>query len=149
MFDFGCHRIEVLANVFGQITKVKALTANVIFERDVEDTAAALFQFAGGACAALSVTHAVSEPQDTLDIFGRHGSIHIPVLNEGAMRIVTREVERWERHPPDANLHAPLISDFVDAVLNNHEPAVTGETGRMVAMVEEKVYAEGGVSFTL
>jgi predicted dehydrogenase len=142
MFDFGCHRIEVLAHVLGQITKVKALAANVVFEREVEDTATALIQFAGGACAVLSVTHAASEPQDTFDIFGLRGSIHIPVLNEGTMRIVSREGERCERHPPDANLHAPLISDFVDAVINDREPAVMGETGRLVAMIEEKIYAE-------
>jgi predicted dehydrogenase len=142
MFDFGCHRIEVLAGVLGQITDVKALTAKVVFEREVEDTAAALFQFTGGACAVLSVTHAAREPQDTFDIFGQHGSIHIPILNEGAMRIVSREGERWEKYPPDANLHAPLIKDFVDAVVNDREPAVSGETGRMVAMIEEKIYAE-------
>jgi predicted dehydrogenase len=142
MLDFGCHRIEVLVNVLGPITKVKALTANVIFEREVEDTATALFQFEDGACAVLSVTHAANEPQDTFDIFGPHGSIHIPVLNEGAMRIVSRAGERREKHPPDANLHAPLIRDFVSAVINDREPAVTGETGRLVAMIEERIYAE-------
>ena len=142
MFDFGCHRIEVLANVFGQITKVRALMAKVAFEREVEDTATALFQFAGGACATLSVTHAASEPQDTFDIFGLQGSIHIPILNGGSMRIVSRDGERSESHPPDANLHAPLISDFVDAIIDNREPAVTGETGRMVAMIEAKIYAQ-------
>jgi predicted dehydrogenase len=142
MFDFGCHRIEVLANVFGQITKTRSLTANVLFEREVEDTATALFQFAGGACAVLSVTHAASEPQDSFDIFGLHGSIHIPILNEGSMRIVSREGERWEKQPPDKNLHAPLIRDFVEAVINNRDSAVPGETGRMVAIIEEKIYGE-------
>jgi predicted dehydrogenase len=142
MFDFGCHRIEVLAHVLGQITKVKALTANVVFEREVEDTATALFQFAGGAGGVLSVTHAATEPQDTFDIFCLHGSIHVPILNEGTLKIVSREGERCERHPPDANLHAPLISNFVDAVINDRDPAVAGETGRMVAIIEERIYAD-------
>jgi predicted dehydrogenase len=142
MFDFGCHRIEVLAHVLGQITKVKALTANVVFEREVEDTATGLFQFAGGAGGVLSVTHAATEPQDTFDIFCLHGSIHVPILNEGTLKIVSREGERCERHPPDANLHAPLISNFVDAVINDRDPAVAGETGRMVAIIEERIYAD-------
>src|SRR5882762_8544378 len=51
MFDFGCHRIEVLANLFGPIVEVKAITANVVFNRQVEDTAAALFRFERGPCA--------------------------------------------------------------------------------------------------
>ena len=141
MFDFGCHRIEVLANLLGCFTQVKALTANVLFDRQVEDTATALFQFESGGCAVLSVTHAVSEPQDTLDIFGSLGSIHIPILNEGVMQVVTSEGARYETHAPEKNLHVPLISDFVEAVMNNREPAVNGETGRMVAMIEEKIYA--------
>src|SRR5260370_27591426 len=30
MFDFGCHRIEVLANIFGQIIETRTMTRNVL-----------------------------------------------------------------------------------------------------------------------
>ena len=140
MFDFGCHRIEVLTNIFGPITAVKAMTANVLFAREVEDTATALFQFERGPCGVLTVTHAAHQPQDTLDIFGSRGSIHVPVLNEGSMRVVSTREERIESYPPAANWHAPVIQDFVTAVLNNREPTVNGEIGRSVAMVEEQIY---------
>ena len=141
MFDFGCHRIEVLANILGPIKKVRAVTANVLFDREVEDTATALLQFERGACGVLSVTHAAKEPQDTLDIFGSRGSLHVPVLNEGLMRVVSAQGDRIERHPPEPNFHAPLIRDFVAAVMNDGEPGVGGETGRMVATIEEEIYA--------
>jgi predicted dehydrogenase len=141
MFDFGCHRIEVLINLLGAVTDVRAMNANVAYDREVEDTAMALFRFDGGACGVLSVTHAAQEPQDTIDIFGSLGSIRVPVLNEGHMRVVTREGERRESHPPAANLHAPLIEDFADAVLTGREPLVNGEIGRAVALVEERIYA--------
>jgi predicted dehydrogenase len=141
MFDFGCHRIEVLTNIFGPITKVSAEIANVIFEREVEDTATALFRFERGGVATLSVTHATREPQDTLDIFGTEGSIHIQNLNEGVMRVVCAAGERSETHSPNPNLHLPLIKDFADAVINDREPFVNHETGRMVAMIEEEIYA--------
>lgn len=140
MFDFGCHRIEVLIDIFGPIAEVKAMTANVIFDREVEDTASALFRFESGACGNLSVSHAAAEPKDTLDIFGSLGSIRVSILNEGKLRIIGKLGERYEAHPPDANLHAPLIADFVDAVLNDREPRVNGGTGRAVALVEEKIY---------
>jgi predicted dehydrogenase len=143
MIDFGCHRIEVLANIFGAIKSVRAMTANVLFDREVEDTATALFQFSGGVCGVLAVTHAATEPQDTLDLFGSRGSIHVASLNEGKLRMVNSNGERCESHPPARNLHAPLISDFVDAVLNDREPAVSGETGRMVTMIEEEIYKNG------
>jgi len=142
MFDFGCHRIEVLANLFGPIVEVKAITANVLFERQVEDTAAALFRFARGACALLSVSHAAAEAKDSLHIFGSLGSIRVSILNEGKIRVTGKLGERYESHPPHANLHAPLIEDFVKAVLTDREPAVGGETGRAVALIEEKIYAK-------
>lgn len=150
MFDFGCHRIEVLMNIFGPIAKVDAQMAKVVFEREVEDSATALFQFEHGACATLAVTHAAREAQDTLDIFGTQGSIHISNLNEGVMRVVCAAGERCETHPPNPNLHLPLIEDFVDAVINDREPLVNQETGRMVAMIEEKIYArQSGTDFRL
>ncbi len=68
MFDFGCHRIEVLANLFGNFKEVKSIVSNSIFEREVEDTALALFQFENRVCATLSITHATTEAQDTLDV---------------------------------------------------------------------------------
>ncbi|HBB98682.1 MAG TPA: hypothetical protein DC054_25145 [Blastocatellia bacterium] len=141
MFDFGCHRIELLRNILGAIKKVRAIATNVLFDREVEDTAAALFQFERGACGILSVTHAGHEAQDTLDIFCSRGSLHIPVLNEGLMRVVTDKAERSETHSPDANLHAPLIRDYVAAVMNGRAPAVTGDIGRAVAEIEEQIYA--------
>lgn len=141
MFDFGCHRIEVLTNILGTIRKVKAITSNVSFDRDVEDTATALFQFESGTSAVLSVTHAAREAQDTLDIFGSLGSIHVPVLNNGTMQVTSDAGERFETHSPHANLHEPLIRDFVEAVMTDREPAVSGETGRAVAKIEEEIYA--------
>src|SRR5262249_18348431 len=58
MFDFGCHRLEVLLHLFGRVRATTGVIANVAFDREVEDTAAALLQFDRGPCAALAVTHA-------------------------------------------------------------------------------------------
>ncbi len=144
MFDFGCHRIEVLQNIFGGIDEVKASTTNVLFDRGVEDTAAALFHFAQGANGVLTVSHAAHEPQDTLDVFGSRGSIYVPLLNEGKMRIVNEKGERTESHPPAANLHQPLVEDFIRAILEDREPVVGGATGRQVAIIEEQIYEASG-----
>ncbi len=140
MMDFGCHRLEVLENIFGEVKQLNSIVSNAVFGREVEDTASALFKFAGGTCANLTVTHAAAEPQDTLDIFGTKGSIHIPVLSGAEMKIRIGNEERIESHPPTANVHQPLIEDFTEAVLNNAEPTVTGEIGRRIALLEEEIY---------
>lgn len=141
MFDFGCHRIEVLFNLFGDVTAVRALKGNVIFEREVEDTACAILQFGRGTQGIISVTHAAREPQDTLEIFGSEGSIRIDVLNEGRLRVGTKDGERFESHPPHANLHQPLIEDFTRAVLEGGKPRVDGRTGQKVSEILEQIYA--------
>jgi predicted dehydrogenase len=140
MMDFGCHRIEVLLNLFGPSAHVTGVVAKVVFDREVEDTAIAALQFANGPCASVTVTHAAMERQDTLSVFGTAGSIHIGALNAGDLRIVTAGGERREEHPPAANLHAPLVEDFVEAVAAGRAPAVGGEDGLRVAEIEEALY---------
>jgi predicted dehydrogenase len=139
MFDFGCHRIEVLLDLFGKVRDVKSTLTNDFFKRDVEDVAVATFQFAQGVTATLSIAHSAREPQDTFDIFGTEGSLHVWVLNEGSLRISSEAGERVESLPPSANIHAPLIEDFAQAALDNREPVVSGEIGRAVAELEENI----------
>jgi predicted dehydrogenase len=141
MFDFGCHRVEVLLNLFGEVTAVRALLGNVLFEREVEDTACALLQFGRGTQGVISVTHAAREPQDTLEIFGSEGSIRIDVLNEGRMHVRTKDGERFESRPPHPNLHLPLVEDFARAVLEGGRPRVDGRTGQKVSEILELIYA--------
>ncbi len=110
MFDFGCHRIEILLSLFGPVRETVGLTANVVFDREVEDTAVAALRFASGPCATVTVTHAAVEPRDTVRIFGTAGSIHMRRLNAGgllvsgtgrsARRCIRRQptcISRWSR----------------------------------------------------
>jgi len=140
MMDFGCHRIEILMYMFGKINEAKGTISTATFKREVEDTAAALLRFEAGCCATVTVTHAAAEPRDTLQIYGTKGSIHVPVLNAGEMTIVESGGSRVETRPNAAHIHAPLISDFADAVLQNREPAVGGNMGREVNAVIEQIY---------
>jgi predicted dehydrogenase len=143
MMDFGCHRLEVLTNLFGPVARVESMVTNNIFpDREVEDTAIALLQFDSGPLtpvASVTVTHAARESQDTLDIFGARGSIHIPVLNNAEMRVVINGVERIESHPTHPNVHLPLIENFVAAVLENCEPEVDSNAGKIIAVLEESI----------
>jgi predicted dehydrogenase len=146
MFDFGCHRLEVLINLFGRVSRISSQLSNSIFEREVEDTATALLGFESGAQAILSVTHAATEPQDTLHIFGTEGSIHVPELNAGVLTLTTRNGQSHESHPAPANLHLPLIDDFVQALISNRDPQVDGAAGREVAKIEAEIYSQGARS---
>lgn len=141
MMDFGCHRIEILLDLFGPVEQVHGFPANVRFrERGVEDTCVAHIRFESGAAAVLSVSHATRESRDTLELFGNEGSAHVAVLNQGRIRIVAPAGAREEHHPPHANLHQPLVEDFVAAVRQDRAPAVTGETGLEVNRILQAIY---------
>jgi predicted dehydrogenase len=143
MFDFGCHRLEVLTHLFGPVRGVTGMLANVLFDRDVEDTAAALLQFERRVCASVTVTHAAAEALDTLDIYGSRGSIHVANLNRGELTIRQGTAGRTERHAPATNFHQPLIDDFARAVAEHRDPAVSGAIGREIARLEAAIYASG------
>ena len=142
MFDFGCHRIEVLLDLFGDVADVGALRGNVLFDRTVEDTAVVTLRFSPGPLAVVAVAHAAVEPQDTLDIFGSEGSLHVARLNGSTLRVVRGGTETIEQHPAPENAHLPLIQQFVDAVVGGGRPAVDGMAGRAVNQVLEAVYHE-------
>jgi predicted dehydrogenase len=142
MADFGCHRLEVLVHLFGTVARARSLVASVALTREVEDTAAVLLQFQRGACAMVAVTNAAAERQDTLDVFGSGGSIRIASLNAGDIAVRTGTIDRVESHPPASNVHVPLVEEFVDAVSGGRDPAVNGEAGRVIALIQDAIYAD-------
>jgi predicted dehydrogenase len=140
MFDFGCHRIEVLLDLLGEVEEVHSMLGNAVFTREVEDVATALFKFTGGASATLTVAHSAEESQDTLDLFCSRGSLHVPALNEGKLRVVRGQVEQIESHPNVVNIHQPLIEDFAQSVIEKRSPIVDGRIGRNVSELLERIY---------
>jgi predicted dehydrogenase len=143
MADFGCHRLEVLLHLLGPVRRVTSIVSTVALQhRDVEDTAAALLQFERGATGLVAVSHAAAERQDTFDLVGTRGSIRIASLNRGDLTVCAAGRERRESHPPAANVHQPLVDDFVDAVRTGRAPSVDGLDGRAVAAVQDAIYAD-------
>ncbi|HUG53265.1 MAG TPA: Gfo/Idh/MocA family oxidoreductase [Vicinamibacteria bacterium] len=141
MMDFGCHRLEVLLDLLGPVEEVDGFPSKALFpDREVEDTCVARLGFRQGAQAVLTVTHAALESRDLVEVFGSAGSLSVPVLNEGRVRVVTPAGAREEHHPAPANLHQPLVGDFVRAVAEDRDPAVTGEVGLAVNRVLAAIY---------
>jgi predicted dehydrogenase len=141
MMDFGCHRIEILLDLFGPVEEVNGFPTNVrLRQREVEDTCIARLRFQSGAEAVLAVSHAALESRDSFEIYASAGSARVAVLNQAALRVVTAAGARDEEHPAPANLHQPLIADFVEAVRAGREPTVSGAVGLEVSRVLAAIY---------
>lgn len=146
LYDIGSHRAEVFHHLFGCPKSVKGITTTQAFQRDVEDTATAIYSYEKGFHVVLNVTHAAREEQDALDIYGSEGSIHVPNLNKGNLILWSPEEKKEELYPPHSNLHQPLIEAFVKALIDKRPFAVHGEVGRDVNWMLEAVYKSRDVS---
>jgi predicted dehydrogenase len=140
MMDFGCHRIEVLVNLLGDVTDVKSITDTIHYDRSVEDTASALIKFKAGMRGVLNVNHAIFESQDTLDIWATEGSIHVSTLNKGDLTMITSDGMATESHPPHKNVHLPHIQAFTHSVLNDTPVPVEGNEGQKITAILDLIY---------
>jgi predicted dehydrogenase len=137
----GCHRIEMLLNLFGPITQIVSLKGNVHARRDIEDTGVAVFRHGAGPLSVLCMSHSIRESNDTVHIFGSGGSIHVRTLNRGEMLLTCGEQRVTEYHPAHKNGHFPLIRSFCQSVLKAEDLEVDGSLGLEVQLVEDAIYA--------
>lgn len=112
LFDIASHRIDVLNYLFGQPVRVTGQLSNVVHNYAVEDNATVLIEYAGGVRGIVDVRWHSKIGKDECRIRGTDGEIELSPLN--GPEIVYPGGR--ETLPPHANLHYPMIANFVDAV---------------------------------
>ncbi|MCO8123933.1 Gfo/Idh/MocA family oxidoreductase [Stieleria sp. TO1_6] len=140
LMDIGSHRLDLFLQLFGEVKNVQACCADSP-DYEAEDVATLLVQFANGCHGVLQSYFGTSETPDRLEVIGTEGYASTESLNEGELKIVTVQGARSESHPPHANFHAPLISDFSQAILSGRPPAVSGPTGKQTNDIIAAAYA--------
>ena len=141
LMDFGCHRIEILLNLFGKIRQVGGVTGNIYPQYGVvEDVAVTALSFESGACGAISLVRGGTSEKDTLFIQGTRGTIATEALNKGSIQITTKEGCREEKWFPHKNFHQPLIENFIQTIEENGSFAVNGQVGLEVHDIIATIY---------
>ena len=140
LMDIGSHRVHLFRYLFGEIIDVKGIGTNVQTLFDVEDTAVLVMSFASRMTGTLQCHFASRSDPDEFVVHGSAGRLVVPRLNLGTLRIETADGTSDEDWPPAANFCQPLIDDFVSAVRNGHQPAITGADGRAVNDVIERAF---------
>jgi UDP-N-acetyl-2-amino-2-deoxyglucuronate dehydrogenase len=166
------HQLDILTWLMGPIGRVSSEVANLNHpEIEVEDTAVAVLRFQSGALGSI-VTSNSQNPGlwGQIHIHGSNGA-SIGVQTDGGSTFIsgiTQAVEApindlwtipgeshllagWqaEDRARAASLevmthyHALQIQDFVQAILEDREPMVTGEAGRNAVALIEAIYARG------
>jgi len=112
LFDIASHRIDVLNFLFGQPLRVTGQQSNVVHHYAVEDNASVMIEYAGGVRGMVDVRWHSKVSRDECRVRGTDGEIEMSPLN-GPDLIYPGGRENL---PPHANLHYPMVKNFVDAV---------------------------------
>ncbi len=112
LLDIASHRIDVLNYFFGQPQRVCGQLSNVIHHYAVEDNATVMIEYLTGVRGMVDVRWHSRIKRDECRIRGTNGEMELSPLNEGDLIYPGGR----ENLPPHANLHFPMIENFVDAV---------------------------------
>jgi len=152
LMNQGIHGIDIMLYLAGGVKSVCGYAGHIIRNIEVEDTAAASLIFNNGAFGSIVASTAVTPACGRLlEIHGEKGTI---ILDEN--RISKWYIENGgdnfelprgaaplfagDASAPPPEGHEVQIAEFVDALENNREPAVTLEDGRRAVELITSVY---------
>jgi predicted dehydrogenase len=124
LYDIASHRIDMLNFLFGRPQRVSAQLSNAVHHYAVEDNATVMIEYAGGVRGLVDVRWHSKVKRDECRIRGTEGEMELTPLN-GPELIYPGGRENLAPH---ANLHYPMIENFVAAVLDGSPLLAGGES---------------------
>jgi 1,5-anhydro-D-fructose reductase (1,5-anhydro-D-mannitol-forming) len=134
LFDIASHRIDVLNFLFGQPQAVTGQLSNAVHRYAVEDNATVMIEYECGVRGVVDVRWHSKIGRDECRIRGTDGEIEMSPLN-GPDLIWPGGRESLAAH---ANLHYPMIENFVDAVLGKSSLLASGASSLWTDWVTER-----------
>jgi 1,5-anhydro-D-fructose reductase (1,5-anhydro-D-mannitol-forming) len=134
LFDVASHRIDVLNYLFGEPYRATGHLSNAVHHYAVEDNATVMIDYAGGVRGIVDVRWHSKVRRDECRIRGTDGEMELSPLN-GPELIYPGGRENL---PPHANLHYPMIENFVDAVLGKAPLLASGASSLWTDWVTER-----------
>src|SRR5271154_5157051 len=143
LINQGVHTVDLLLWLLGDVSRVQASTATKLHRIEVEDTAAAILEFASGA---LGVFHATTAAYPgyprRVEITGTEGTVILEHDRIIAASLCNAATVAIEPAPVDENQssssaavsdfrgHQALIEDFLAAIQQNRAPLCDGREAR-------------------
>jgi 1,5-anhydro-D-fructose reductase (1,5-anhydro-D-mannitol-forming) len=134
LYDIGSHRIDVLNFLFGEPQRATGRVSNAVHHYAVEDNATVMIDYAGGVRGIVDVRWHSKVRRDECRIRGTEGEMDLSPLNGPELIFPGGR----ENLPPHANLHYPMIENFVDAVLGKATLLASGESSLWTDWVIER-----------
>jgi predicted dehydrogenase len=156
LMNQAIHYIDLLQYLMGGVEAVQAVCRTLLHDIEVEDTGLALLRFRNGAIGSIEATTAAYPGlMAELNIYTEKATVSVrddklafysvkdgPVPELDAL--LTGKPGQAAVTDPlalDTRGHAAQYLDKVDAIVNDREPVVTGEEGRLPLVLIETIYA--------
>jgi len=133
LFDTASHRIDAFNFLFGRPKRGRALTSNVVHHLPVEDSATIVIDYENGARGIVDTRWNSRIVRDEFRVIGTEGELKMTPLNGPELRYG----DKVEMLPTHANVHYPLVENFVKAVLDGAPLACTGEDAIVTDWITE------------
>jgi predicted dehydrogenase len=141
LMDIGSHRLDLFLMLLGAPRRVRAACGESP-DYESEQTATLLVEYPQGCHGVLQCYFGTRDTPDRLEVIGTEGRVTIEDLNAGRLQVVTAAGSGDEDHPPEENVHAPLVRDFSEAVITGRVPRVTGQIGLATNRVIADAYRD-------
>ena len=134
--DMGTHMFDVLIGLLGMPERIYAKAATLTHDYAVEDSSAIVMAMPTGAQVIASFNWNSKTWSHEFEIIGTEAKVKWhPYDSDSVVKTVGRDSTEVAT-PNHKNVHLPLIEDFVSAVLEGREPAVTAaeaaKTNRLI-----------------
>ena len=135
LYDIASHRIDVLNYLFGKPARASGHLSNVVHRYAVEDNATILIDYENGTRGIVDVRWHSKLNRDECRIRGTDGEMNLTPLNGPELVYPAGS----EHLPPHANLHYPIVENFVDAVEGKTSLLASGASSIWTDWITEQV----------
>jgi UDP-N-acetyl-2-amino-2-deoxyglucuronate dehydrogenase len=162
LMNQGVHTVDLLLWLFGAVVGVQSRVRTALHAVEVEDTAVAILEFAGGPLCTLEATTAAYPGYPRrVEITGSEGTVileddRIVVSDlrtspgDGRRTTAVNDEGAASHVVNDVRGHQAVLEDFIHAIQHNTTPACDGQEGRRsIALIEAIYHAARNAGGTL
>ncbi|MGG4488312.1 Gfo/Idh/MocA family protein [Metabacillus idriensis] len=138
MGDLGVHKADLMRYILGEeVTEVAAFVDTVAKEgADVDDNAVCVLKTESGIMGSLAASWSYSKEDNATVIYGEKGVLRLEDHPEFSLiaqyttgEVVNYELGKIQSNDEGGQTSSKVIDKFVDSIIGNTEPAVSGEEG--------------------
>ncbi len=153
LMNQGIHTVDLMQWLFGPVSRLHGSVATRAHDIEVEDTAAAVLEFASGAIGTLEAATSIFPGYARrLEVTGTEGTLVLE--HDRLIRVDLRSVVQQAPEPPadgslsatspvvtDVSAHRRVLEDFILAIRTGRPPACDGREARKSVALVEAIYA--------